>query len=71
MDVPISGSELKERRHALQLSQAKLARLLGVDSMTVSRWERSINVIPQYIALALEAIERREREGHPAASTIN
>lgn len=67
----MTGSEFKERRHALRLSQAKLARLLGVDSMTVSRWERSVNVIPQYIALALEAIERREIEGRSAISALN
>ncbi|HEX8473220.1 MAG TPA: helix-turn-helix transcriptional regulator [Pyrinomonadaceae bacterium] len=60
MERTITMHELRTRRVALGLSQAKLAERLGVDTMTVSRWERGVRSIPTYIALALEAIEMRE-----------
>jgi DNA-binding transcriptional regulator YiaG len=51
--------ELKRRREALAMTQDDLARAFGVKTMTVSRWERGVYPIPQYIDLALEAIEKR------------
>jgi transcriptional regulator with XRE-family HTH domain len=57
--TPITPQELQERRKALSLSQAKLAMLLGVDVMTVSRWERGVREIPPYLSLTLEALEYR------------
>ncbi len=54
--------DLKRRREALGLSQERLARELDVAVMTVSRWERGVNPIPHYIALALEALEARHRK---------
>lgn len=44
------------------ISQAGLAKLLGVDVMTVSRWERGIVNIPSYLHLALDALERQGGE---------
>jgi DNA-binding transcriptional regulator YiaG len=37
----LTGPELRFLRHELQLSQAALAHLLGVDAQTVARWEKS------------------------------
>lgn len=54
--------ELKRRREAMGLTQEQLARALDVTMMTVSRWERGVYAIPQYIELAVEALERRRKE---------
>lgn len=54
--------ELKRRREALGLTQEQLARELEVTTMTVSRWERGVHDIPNYIGLALEALEKRRKE---------
>jgi transcriptional regulator with XRE-family HTH domain len=55
----MTPNELKRRRQKLGLSQAKLAQMMGVDQMTISRWERGIHPIPLYISLAVEALEVR------------
>jgi transcriptional regulator with XRE-family HTH domain len=54
----MEGQELKERRLALGLTQARLAEILDVKPNTVARWERGILVVPKYIALAIETVER-------------
>ena len=54
----MEGRELKERRLALGLTQARLAEILDVKPNTVARWERGILVVPKYIALAIETVER-------------
>jgi transcriptional regulator with XRE-family HTH domain len=54
----MSGDELKQRRESLGFTQGQLAEALGVDIMTVSRWERGARSIPEYLSLALETIER-------------
>jgi len=43
------------------LSQGKLAKVLGVRSMTVARWEWGTIRIPALLPLALEALENRMR----------
>lgn len=37
---PLSGAEMRFLRHELDLSQAVLANLLGVDAQSVARWEK-------------------------------
>jgi transcriptional regulator with XRE-family HTH domain len=54
--------ELKRRREALGMTQDELALAFGVKMMTVSRWERGVHPIPQYIELALQSVERLRRE---------
>lgn len=39
------------------MSQAGLAELLGVDVMTISRWERGIINIPPFLHLALRCMD--------------
>ncbi len=53
--------ELKRRRENLGMTQQQLADLLGVNQMTVSRWERDERGIPPYLHLALQTIERDSR----------
>ena len=43
----------------MAMSQPEMADTLGVHAMTLSKWEREVLAVPKYIALALEAIERR------------
>jgi excisionase family DNA binding protein len=56
-------AELKQRRHAMGMSQAQLAAALGVDPNTVGSWEAGRNAIPPYLHLALDAL------AHPAMLT--
>ncbi len=58
--VYIAGMEshgLKQWRERTGYSQGKLAIILGVNVMTVSRWERGIKRPPSFLKLALAYIE--------------
>lgn len=58
----IGGMNLKEWREARGMSQAQLARLLEVDQMTISRWERGAGrrAAPgKVLELALAELDRR------------
>lgn len=48
-----------ERRQALGLSRMKLAGVLGVDTVTVWRYETGRQPTPPWYLLALEALEMR------------
>ena len=51
---------IKAFREKYKLSQAQLAILLNVGSVTISRWERSQQPYNEtMLGLALEALERR------------
>jgi len=58
----MDADELKEKRKALEMTQAQLAEALGVNIMTVSRWERGLRSIPPHLSLALEAIEAKQKK---------
>lgn len=55
-------AELKARREMLGLSQADLAKMLGIDTMNVKRWERPGQAEPRDFAFELlsnlEAMQR-------------
>lgn len=55
-------NELRKKREALQMTQAQLAKALGVDSTTISRWERGVRPIPTYLSLALQTFEQQSQE---------
>ena len=47
---------VKQERQKLGMTQAALAERLGVDVMTVSRWERGTRTPPPYLKLAFDAL---------------
>jgi transcriptional regulator with XRE-family HTH domain len=51
------ASDLRQRRNALGLTQLSLARLLGVASNTVARWERGKLSIPSQTSRLLGVLE--------------
>jgi DNA-binding transcriptional regulator YiaG len=59
----MTNREFKNWRKKWGLSQGKLAKALGVRSMTVARWEWGTIRIPALLPLALEALENRFRKG--------
>jgi len=61
--VTMKGKNLVNWRKQQGLTQKQLAQVLGVDVMTISRWERGVRGIPPYIPLALETLENRLKAG--------
>jgi DNA-binding transcriptional regulator YiaG len=60
--MDVKSDELKQRRETLGLSREELARELKTTYTTVYRWEIGNREIPPYLELALETIERRQKE---------
>lgn len=58
----MEGSELKEKREKLALTQTELADILGVKMNTVYRWESGILDVPKSIELAMETVERNHKK---------
>ena len=56
---------MKKWREVNGYSQGRLARILGVDVMTVSRWERGIMKIPSFLKWALAYLELKGEELKP------
>lgn len=58
-----SGRELKAAREKLGLTQAGLAEAVGVQRVTVARWEAGLRKIPPMLTLAMKTLgkERRKR----------
>lgn len=54
----MAPEKLREWRARLQLTQTELGRQLGVDHMTVYRWEAGVRRIPPFLHLALRWLER-------------
>ena len=61
----MEGQDLKQWREKTGYSQGQLARILGVDVMTVSRWERGVMHIPSYLKWALAYLELKGGELKP------
>jgi DNA-binding XRE family transcriptional regulator len=51
-------NEVRAWRTAHGLSQAKLAKLLGVQWLTVQRWEAGTYGVPPYLNLALKQLDQ-------------
>lgn len=57
--------DLQAWRKKTGYSQGQLARVLEVDVMTVSRWERAVMKIPPYLKWSLAYIELKGEELKP------
>jgi len=57
--------DLKQWRLRTGYSQGQLARILEVDVMSVSRWERGLMRIPSYLKWALAYLELKGEELKP------
>jgi transcriptional regulator with XRE-family HTH domain len=58
----MKGHDLKAWRSKTGYSQTKLANVLDIDVMTVSRWERDVRSIPPFLHLALKWLEKEGGE---------
>jgi transcriptional regulator with XRE-family HTH domain len=55
----MTPSELFKWRNGQGYTQKGLADLLGVDKMTVYRWEKAMREIPPFLDLALRSLEKK------------
>ena len=53
----MTPKQLQTWRRKNGYSQGKLAKILGVIPLTISRWERADREIPSFLHLALRCIE--------------
>ena len=58
----MTPEDLKKWREKNGYSQSQLARVLGVITISVSRWERGVREIPSFLHLALYGLECMEKE---------
>lgn len=54
----MTKEELAALRERLELTQQQLADKLGVDRVTIARWETGTRAIPAFLGLALQTVER-------------
>lgn len=57
----MKGVALKKRRQALGMTQAELARALGVAPNTVARYERDESGIPEPVARLVMLIQPKQK----------
>lgn len=55
----MTPDELYLWRIGHNLRQVDLANLLGIGSLTISRWERGVQKMPGYVTFALRSLEHR------------
>jgi DNA-binding transcriptional regulator YiaG len=65
----VPPNEVRTWRKAHSLSQAQLAKLLGVQPLAVLRWENGSRTAPPYLSLALKQLER-DLEQHPLREPV-
>lgn len=66
----LSGREMRFLRHELDISQAMLSRLLGVDDQTVARWEKGKTVAPGPAQRLLRALYLSKTGDSPSISQL-
>jgi transcriptional regulator with XRE-family HTH domain len=59
---PRAAREVRRRRVAMELTQAELGALLGINRMSVSRWERGVHPVRVSFWIAIDRIEQDRRK---------
>lgn len=59
----MTGKDLKLWRKRSGITQIDLAKMLGTYQVTIARWETGVRKVPFLLPLALEALEKRMKEG--------
>jgi DNA-binding XRE family transcriptional regulator len=54
---PMNRLELRAWREQRDLTQMQLAEILGVDRITLYRWESGASTVPPFLALALAHLD--------------
>ncbi len=57
----MKSKDLKKWRKQNDYSQSELAHVLGIATMTISRWETGVRAIPPYLTLALAEVVRQTK----------
>ena len=57
----MNSQEFKARRKKLFATQTEAAKALGVSPASVCTWENGKAVIPKYVGIILDALEKRPR----------
>lgn len=65
----MSPAEIVRLRDALRLTQAQFATLLGVHSLTVSKWERGLLAPSPYQVALMQSFER-SRQRSPGVGEL-
>ena len=60
--IVVSAKEFKKLRLARGYSQSQLARVLGVATMTVSRWETGLRKVSRIALIALSSLPRQTKQ---------
>ncbi|MEW6386313.1 MAG: helix-turn-helix transcriptional regulator [Thermodesulfobacteriota bacterium] len=58
----MTEQELKSWRQGWKVTQARLAKMLGVHRVTIAKWESGARGIPPFLPLALKALEFEMKE---------
>jgi len=58
----MTGKEFKIKRVTFDMTQADIAKELGLNSNTVSRYETGGLPVPKVVELSMEALEKRHIE---------
>jgi len=53
--------EVKRIRERLQLTQGEFAKRVGVNRVTVNRWESGVQAVSKFVANTIRAIAKEER----------
>jgi DNA-binding transcriptional regulator YiaG len=64
----MEGSDVKEARRKLALTQAELAAEIGVHPVTVAKWEADMIVVPKPIERLLQLLVLHHRKRRPRQS---
>lgn len=56
----MNGQDIRNFRESLELSQEKLAQLIGVSVQTVNKWERGHNSPSQLAVEKIKQLQKKE-----------